>query len=99
MPRATTPPITPTDFEAGIEGLDLEVAPLLGEVPIGAPVRIDYRLINNSDQPVAVPAVLSLKSEAVSGDCRGPAGTLRSFRTVVRCIEDDAFRCWRQAKQ
>jgi len=88
----TTPPIAPTDFEAGIEGLDLDVRPLLGEVPIGAPVRIDYRLINNSAEAVAVPAVLSLKSEAISGTVEDPAGTLRSFRTVVRCIEDDAFR-------
>jgi hypothetical protein len=88
----TTPPITPTDAESGIEGLDLEVRPLLGEVPIGAPVRIDYRLINNSAQAVAVPAMLSLKSEAISGTVEDPAGTLRSFRTVVRCIEADTFR-------
>ena len=89
---ATTPPITPTDFEAGIDGLDLEVRPLLNEVPIGAPVRIDYRLINRSAQPVAVPVHLSLKSEAISGTVEDPSGTVRTFRTVVRCIEDDAFR-------
>ena len=87
-----TPPITPTDFEANLEGLDLEVHPLLGEVPIGAPVRIDHRLVNNSAQPIAVPVKLSLKSEAIRGTVEDPAGTLRSFRTVVRCVEDDAFR-------
>ncbi|MFT3717351.1 hypothetical protein [Pseudorhodoferax sp.] len=88
----TTPPITPTDLETGIDGLELEVRPLLDEVPIGAPVRIDYRLVNRSTQPIAVPVHLSLKSEAISGSVEDPAGTVRSFRTVVRCVEDDAFR-------
>ena len=89
---ATTPPITPTDLETGLDGLELEVRPLLDEVPIGAPVRIDYRLVNRSAVPVAVPVALSLKSEAISGTVEDPAGTVRTFRTVVRCIEDDAFR-------
>jgi len=88
----TTPPISPADFEIGIDGLELEVRPLLEEVPIGAPVRIDYRLVNRSSQPVAVPLRLSLKSEAISGTVEDPSGTVRSFRTVVRCVEDDAFR-------
>jgi hypothetical protein len=88
----TTPPITPTDFEADIDGLELEVRPLLDEVPIGAPVRIDYRLVNHSDHQIAVPVRLSLKSEAITGTVTDPSGTVRSFRTVVSCVEDDAFR-------
>jgi hypothetical protein len=87
----TTPPITPADLEAPIDGLALEVVPLLGEVPIGAPVRIEYRLVNRSDQPIAVPAAIGLKSEAVSGTVEGPSGKVRSFRTVVRCVEDHTF--------
>ena len=89
---STTPPITPTDLETGIDGLELEVRPLLGEVPIGAPVRVDYHLVNRSTMPIAVPVHLSLKSEAISGTVEDPAGTVRSFRTVVRCFEDDPYR-------
>ena len=43
-----TPPITPTDLEMEVDGLELEVTPLLAEVPLGAPVRVNYRLINNA---------------------------------------------------
>lgn len=86
-----TPPISPTDLEAPADDLELEVVPLLAEVPIGAPVRIEYRLVNRGDQPVEVPARLGLKSEAVSGSVEDPTGTVRSFRTVVRCAEDHPF--------
>lgn len=87
----TTPPITPTDLEIDMDALALKVRPLLAEVPIGAPVRINFRLTNRSDRPVAVPADLSLKGEAVSGYVVDPSGTERSFRTVVRCVEDHTF--------
>jgi len=84
-----TPPITPTDMEVRMEGLVLEVKPLLGEVPLGAPVRVDYKLANHSAFPVRVPKNLSLKGEAVHGHVIDPAGTERSFRTVINCIEDN----------
>jgi hypothetical protein len=87
----TTPPITPTDLEVDIDGLALEVTPLLGEVPLGAPVRVGICLVNRGDHPIRVPADLSLKGEFVSGCVIDPAGVVRSFRTVVRCIEDHPF--------
>jgi hypothetical protein len=87
----TTPPITPTDMEVAVDGLLLEIKPLLAEVPLGAPVRVDLRLLNRSDRPIAVPADLSLKGEAVDGHVRDAGGTDRSFRTVVRCAEDHRF--------
>ena len=86
-----TPPITPTDMEVSVDSLSLEVEPLLDEVPLGAPVRVDYRLTNRGTQPIRVPADLSLKGEFVSGQVIDPAGTERTFRTVVRCIEDHPF--------
>ena len=66
--------------------------PLLGEVPLGAPVRVDIALVNRGDQPVQVPANLSLKSDFVSGSVGDPSGTVRSFRTLVHCVEDQPFK-------
>ncbi|MDP3816818.1 hypothetical protein [Pseudomonas sp.] len=86
------PNIAPTDLEAEVLGLALEVTPLLGELPLGAPVRIGVTLRNNGEQPLLVPASLSLKSECVSGSVSDPAGTVRSFRTIIHCIEDSPFK-------
>ncbi|WP_424485021.1 hypothetical protein [Pseudomonas sp.] len=87
-----TPSISPTDLEADVLGLTLEVTPLLGELPLGAPVRIGVTLRNQGDQPLLVPASLSLKSESVSGRVTDPSGTVRSFRTLIHCIEDSPFK-------
>jgi hypothetical protein len=84
-----SPPITPTDLEIEMPGLKLEVSPLMGEVPIGAPVRVDYRLVNTGPQAVRVPAKLSLKGDAVHGHIIDPTGTSRSFRSLVHCVEDN----------
>jgi hypothetical protein len=86
-----TPPIAPTDLEVDVDGLALEVTPLLGEVPIGAPVRVDIALVNHSDRPMRVPSDLSLKGEFVSGYVLDPNGATRTYRTVVRCIDDHPF--------
>ncbi|WP_225592233.1 hypothetical protein [Pseudomonas sp. PDM15] len=87
-----TPPITPTDLEAEVLGLQLEVNALLGELPLGAPVRIGVALVNRGEQPIQVPASLSLKSEHVSGSVTDPSGNQRTFRTIIHCIEDSPFR-------
>ncbi|MDG9924077.1 MULTISPECIES: hypothetical protein [unclassified Pseudomonas] len=87
-----TPPITPTDLEAEVLGLQVEVNALLGEVPLGAPVRVSVALVNRSEQPLQVPADLSLKSEHVSGSVTDPSGNQRTFRTIIHCIEDSPFR-------
>jgi hypothetical protein len=87
----TTPQIAPTDLEVDVAGLGLEVRPLLAEVPLGAPVRVGIKLVNRGEEPIRVPANLSLKSEFVQGEVIDPAGTARSFRTVVLCVEDHPF--------
>lgn len=84
----TTPPITPTDMDMEIPGLELRVTPLLGELPIGAPVRVNLELINTGTEPLETPASLSLKSEFVRGTVTDSAGTVRSFSPVVRCVEE-----------
>ena len=80
-----TTPISPEDRVVDADGLALEVSPLLETVPIGAPVRIDFNLINNSDQPIEVPDSLSLKSGHVKGKVIDPAGNDRTFRSVILC--------------
>jgi len=84
----TTPPISPTDRIVEIPGLELRVAPLLGEVPIGAPVRVNISLVNQGQTVQRVPARLSLKTDFVRGWVSGPSDTVRSFSPVIRCIED-----------
>jgi len=86
-----SPPIAPTDLDVPADDLILEVTPLLGEVPIGAPVRVDYRLVNEGAAPAVVPADLSLKGEFVSGSVVDPSGTVRSFRTIVRCVDEHKY--------
>jgi hypothetical protein len=72
-----------------IEGLDFTVTALKDSVPIGAPVRICVELANNSDIDAEVPASLSLGSGFVSGEVIGPHGERRTFRSLLRCIEDE----------
>lgn len=83
----TSPPISPTDLEVAVDGLELHVASLLPTVPLGAPVRVNLRLVNVGDQPVVAPSTLSLKSDFVRGAVTDPAGTARSFSPLVRCID------------
>ncbi len=56
------------------EGLVLSVTPLLDSAPLGAPVRVNVELSNDTDMPLPVPASLSLKSEHVSGIAAITAG-------------------------
>jgi hypothetical protein len=58
-------------------------------VPIGAPVRVDIALRNESGMTLPVPADLSLKAGHVRGEVTDPSGTVRAFRSVVRCIEEE----------
>lgn len=81
-------PISPLDA-IDAEGLDLKVTPLNDSVPLGAPVRVKLELCNNTDMVLPVPDSLSLKSEHVTGTVHGPAGDQRTFRSLVRCIDED----------
>jgi hypothetical protein len=89
---STTPAISPTDFQTEVTGLELRVAPLLDEVPIGAPVRVHIELVNIGDVDHWVPEKLSLKTDFVRGWVVDPSGLQRSFSPLVRCIEDKPMR-------
>lgn len=81
-------PISPTDMLDLGEALALRVEPLLVSIPIGAPVRVRVTLTNNSDAPMDTPKSLSLKSEHVTGRVTDSSNTSRSFRSLLRCIEE-----------
>jgi len=77
-------PISPNDDEVDLlEGITLEVEPLLEVVPIGAPVRVNFALRNDTLQPMLVPASLQMRDGHVRGFVTGPSGTARSFQSLI----------------
>ncbi|BAR98585.1 hypothetical protein BV133_992 [Blastochloris viridis] len=80
-------PLATADAGAARGPLRLEVSPLLEAVPIGAPVRVLITLRNDGAEPALAPATLSMKSGGVSGAVVDPAGTVRSFRPLIVCLE------------
>lgn len=91
QPYGSTP-LSPTDMLDLGGPLELKVEPLMASVPIGAPVRVKLTLVNHSDSAIEGPHSLSLKDECVSGTVRDPSGTGRSFRSLMRCIEEHDLR-------
>jgi len=83
-----TSPISPDDMIEEASGLLLEVAPLQNTIPIGAPVRINFAVKNVSDYPLPAPRSLSIKTGFVKGKVIDPAGTVRTFMPIVRCLEE-----------
>ncbi len=84
-----TAPISPDDLISDAEGLEVEVSPLLKAVPIGAPVRVNFALVNATDSPLPVPAILSMKAGHISGKVIDPSGTLRTFSPIIRCLDEE----------
>lgn len=93
-------PISPSDEmnrdTSGVQdmrnALQLEVEPLRKTVPIGAPVRVKVSLRNTSKVSRLVPASLSLKSNNVRGYVVAPGGNRRSFRNLMRCLDEHKCR-------
>jgi hypothetical protein len=81
-------PISPTDMEVEVEGLSMFVAPVCTAVPIGAPIRVNLTLQNQTSAPIAAPTSLSMKSGVVRGKVIDPSGTVRTFSPIVICVED-----------
>jgi hypothetical protein len=87
------PPITPDDraLSLDVPDLKLEVTPLLTEVPLGAPVRVELKLTNNSDMEVTIPARIDLKSTCIRGVVKGASGTERGFRSIIGCVDGESL--------
>ncbi|WP_138733369.1 hypothetical protein [Modestobacter excelsi] len=88
----STAPIAADDLIEQPGGLRLEVCPLDPLLPLGAPARVDFRLVNESAAPVRVPATLSLRGGAVRGKVLDPAGTVRTFLPLVACVDKQPLR-------
>jgi hypothetical protein len=51
-------------------------------------VRINIELVNTTNEPVSAPTTLSMKSGLVKGKVINPAGAVRTFASLVLCVED-----------
>jgi hypothetical protein len=73
-------------------GIDVEVSPVVAAFPIGAPVRVEFALVNRTAEPLPVPASLSMKSGHVRGSVIDPAGNAHPFLPMQLCLEENALR-------
>ena len=80
-------PIAADDMILPADGLRLVVKPLSDLLPLGAPARIEFGLINESSAPIAVPANLTLRGGNVRGKVIDHSGTVRSFHPLVQCVD------------
>ena len=81
-------PISPDDAIPTPQGMELEVIPLLETVPLGAPVRVNFTLANTIDVSLPVPIDLSMKRGHVSGTVIDPAGVVRTFSPMLKCVDE-----------
>jgi hypothetical protein len=81
-------PVNVRDEIMEAEGLELKVSPLKEVVPIGAPVRVNYSLINRSNQDLMVPGSLRMKGGHVSGRVIDPSGAAQDFATILHYTVD-----------
>jgi hypothetical protein len=72
--------------------LDLkhELTPLLTEVPLEAPIRVQLKL-TNSDREVTIPARIDLKSTCLQGNVKDAHGTKRGLRSIIRCVDETSL--------
>lgn len=66
-----------------LQGLKLNVNTLSNVVPIGAPVRVEFELRNDSGEDIVIPGSLSMKSGHISGKVIDPSGTPQEFATIM----------------
>ncbi|SHN83604.1 hypothetical protein SAMN05660350_03448 [Geodermatophilus obscurus] len=85
-------PIAADDLVERPPGLRLEVCPVEELLPLGAPARVEFALVNESTAPVLVPASLGLRGGTVRGKVIDPAGTVRTFLPLVPCVESQPLR-------
>jgi hypothetical protein len=80
-----TPAVSPPDNVIDLPDVELSVTPTNSEVPLGAPVRLELTLRNNSGEggyPVLVPADIGLRSGFIQGTVTTPAGVSKTFRSI-----------------
>jgi hypothetical protein len=85
----TTAPISPEDMIIQAEGLKLQLSPQLEAVPIGAPVRVNFTLINATEESLPVPSDLSMKKGHISGKVIDPSGVARTYSPIIICTDEE----------
>jgi len=83
------PALLPDDMIIPDKELVLKVSPEEETVPIGAPVRLNYSLVNISNNAKLVPKDLSMKSGNASGKVIDPSGTVRTFSPIIICLDEE----------
>jgi len=73
------------------ETLALRLALPSSQIPVGAPIRVDFQLINRSKRTVIAPSKLSLATPYVSGSVVQPDGTENPFRSFFKSIDPTPF--------
>lgn len=82
----TAPTMSPPDNAVELPNIELSVMATLGEVPLGAPVRLELSLRNSAGEEgsrVQVPADIGLRSGFIQGMVAPATGAPRSFRSIV----------------
>ncbi len=82
-----TVPVSGEEMPPSSSALELVVVPVTETVPLGAPVRIDVELVNPSDEPAQVPAVIGLKGGFTSGTVTDDSLTAREFSSMIGCVD------------
>lgn len=85
----STTPIVSDELVEYAESMTVAVRPLLAHTPLGAPVRLEVVLRNDSEGPVEAPADLRFEHGHVTGRVVGPGGESHPFRSLVRCLDDE----------
>ena len=75
-----------------VHELSLAVSPQIDLVPLGAPVRVNLLLTNNSDVPIDAPSSLSLGSGFIKGKVTDSDGRVRTFSPLVLCVDSLPFQ-------
>lgn len=88
----STHPLSPDDEHEEAVGLELHVQPVQDVLPIGAPVRLEISLANTAPYPLPAPESLSMKYGCVSGRVIDPSGTVRTFKTLLLCVDEVQLR-------
>jgi len=82
-------PVNARDEVMEVDDLDLKVTPHHDVVPFGAPVRVNFSLINRSKtEKKIVPDKLSMKTGQISGRVIDPLGTTRDFATIMHHTDE-----------
>jgi predicted Zn-dependent protease len=75
------------EAEKPTEGVELTIKPLLTEIPLGAPVRVELVLHNISAHDQFLPADISLKSGFLRGKVTDAWGEERVFSSLIVCMD------------